>query len=428
MTEPLEPVGQLAPQDWMTAPETRAVIKALTAEGAEVRFVGGCVRDAVLKRPIRDIDIATHEPPERVMELLRKADILVIPTGIAHGTVTAVVNKTHFEITTLRCDVETFGRHARVAFTDDWAEDAARRDFTINTLFCAPDGMIYDPFDGLQDLAAGRVRFVGNAQQRIEEDVLRLLRFFRFHAYYGRPPADTAALAACRAMAHQLPRLSGERVYGEVMKLLLAPDPAGIFLMMQGEQVLPFILPEAADFGRLRLVAWLESRALVMPSLHPDPIRRLAALVATDAAGAEKIAERLRMSNKETKRLIALAAPRARIEPGLDRQARRRILRHLGAEEFRDLTLLAWATHKAAHARPAPGETEAWVGLLQDAESWLPVALPIKGRDLIELGLRPGPRLGAVLAEVDRWWEAGDYQAGRDDCLAKARDLIAAEG
>ena len=182
----------------MQAPATRAVLVALTADGSDVRFVGGCVRDAVLRRPIRDIDIATHDPPERVMALLDAAGIKAVPTGIVHGTVTAVLGKAHFEITTLRRDVETYGRHARVEFTNDWTADAARRDFTINALFCRPDGLIFDPFDGLADLGAGRVRFVGNAMQRIDEDVLRLLRFFRFFAHYGRPPADIEALAACR--------------------------------------------------------------------------------------------------------------------------------------------------------------------------------------------------------------------------------------
>ncbi|MBF0335876.1 MAG: CCA tRNA nucleotidyltransferase, partial [Alphaproteobacteria bacterium] len=172
----MDPVGQLSPQEWMDAPETRAVIAALRADGAEVRFVGGCVRDAVLKRPIRDVDIATHDPPERVMLLLEQAGIRAVPTGIEHGTVTAVVGHAHFEVTTLREDVETFGRHARVEFTDDWAADAARRDFTINALFADPEGRIYDPFNGLQDLGAGRVRFVGDPTKRIGEDVLRLLR------------------------------------------------------------------------------------------------------------------------------------------------------------------------------------------------------------------------------------------------------------
>ena len=209
----LEPTGKLPLLPWMTAPETRAVLAALTAEGAEVRFVGGCVRDSVLKRPVGDIDIATPDPPRKVIELLERAGVKAVPTGIDHGTVTAVVGDSRFEVTTLRVDVETYGRRAKVSFTDDWMADAARRDFTINSLSCTPEGNIFDPFGtGLGDLGDERVRFVGNARDRVEEDLLRLLRYFRFHATFGRPPPDPDALAACRALAHRLPELSGERV------------------------------------------------------------------------------------------------------------------------------------------------------------------------------------------------------------------------
>ena len=186
----MTPDGRIATQDWMAAPATRAVIAALTADGATVRFVGGCVRDALLGRAVKDVDLATEDLPETVVEKLTRAELKAIPTGIAHGTITAVADKQPFEVTTLRRDVETDGRHAKVAFTDDWTADAARRDFTINALFYDPDGTLYDPFDGRADLESGRVRFVGEATQRIEEDVLRLLRFFRFTAWYGRPPPD----------------------------------------------------------------------------------------------------------------------------------------------------------------------------------------------------------------------------------------------
>src|SRR6202043_3407136 len=225
VTAAQQPAERMVPQPWMGEAATRAVLRALGAEGGAARFVGGCVRDALLGRAIGDIDIATPLAPEEVMRRLEAAAIKAVPTGIAHGTVTAVVPPRHFEITTLRRDVETFGRHARVAFTDDLAADAARRDFTMNALFLDADGNLFDPMGGLPDLRAGRVRFVGNAETRIREDVLRLLRFYRFHAHYGSGEADTAARAACRDLAHLLPTLSGERVAAETLKLLAAPDP-----------------------------------------------------------------------------------------------------------------------------------------------------------------------------------------------------------
>ncbi|PKU23823.1 CCA tRNA nucleotidyltransferase [Telmatospirillum siberiense] len=418
------PVGQLPPQDWMEADATRAVIAALTAEGGEIRFVGGCVRDAVLRRPIRDIDIATHDPPERVTALLEKAGIRAIPTGLAHGTITAVIGKAHFEITTLRCDIETFGRHARVEFTNDWTLDAARRDFTINAMFCRPDGMIIDPFDGLADLGAGRVRFVGNAMQRIEEDVLRLLRYFRFYAHYGRPPADIDALEACRIQAHKLADLSGERLCGEVMKLLQAPDPAGVLLLMQGHHILQHLLPEARDFGRLRVLVFLETRGLVRPNVAPDPLRRLAAALDVDARGTENVAKRLKLSNALAERLSALAAPPVLPDESMDDKAARRLLHRVGAPHFRDLALLAWARRKAVGDRMTAAETQRWISLLDRSDTWRPVELPVHGRDLIALGVPRGPRIGVYLAAMERWWEAGDYRASRDETLDRLRELV----
>lgn len=424
----LEPVGQLSPQEWMRAPETRAVLAALVAEGGEARFVGGCVRDAVLKRPIKDVDIATHDSPERVMRLLERAGIHVIPTGIEHGTVTAVIGRSHFEITTLRCDVETFGRRARVRFTDDWAADAARRDLTINALFADGEGRIYDPFDGLADLAAGRIRFVGDPMQRIEEDVLRLLRFFRFYAHYGTPPPDQEALAACRALAPRLPRLSGERVCGEIFRLLAAPDPASVLLLMQGERILPHVLPEAAEFGRLRVLSWLETRGLRREGVSPDVVRRLAALLRTDAQGAAAVAARLKLSNSQSERLVALSAPLLVPDPAMDARAARRALHRLGAERFRDLVLIAWAGRKAVKAHADPDETDRWLDLLAAADTWQPARLPVRGRDVVDLGVPRGPEIGRILADMERWWEGGDYRAGRTEALERLKEMVSDRG
>ncbi len=425
--QPGDPIGLLGPQEWMAAPETQAVIRALGADGAHVRFVGGCVRDSVLKRPIKDIDIATPDPPERVLALLDDHGIHAIPTGIDHGTVTAVIGKAHFEITTLRRDVESFGRHARIEYTDDWRVDASRRDFTMNALSADPQGRIYDPFDGLADLGAGRVRFVGDPFQRIEEDALRLLRFFRFHAHYGRRTnMDDRALVACRKMAHKLNTLSGERVAGELLRLLLAYDPASVLLTMYGLGILAYLLPDAKNFGRLRVLSWLESRGLARDEVQPDAIRRLAAMLTTDQAGAEAAGERLKLSGSQTKRLAAMAAPRVAMGPDLDAAVLRRALRRLGGDEVRDLTLLAWAERRSLNARLSAAETKGWVAALDTARDWVPVDLPVKGRDIMALGVGHGPEIGRLLAGIEAWWEECDYRPDRAACLAELGRMVKA--
>ncbi len=393
---------------WLDEPSTRVVLDAFSAGGVEARFVGGAVRDALLGRPSDDIDIAVAAQPERVVELLEKHRVKVVPTGLAHGTVTAVVPPRHFEITTLRRDVETYGRHARVAFDADWAEDAARRDFTINAIFLAADGAIHDPVGGLADLEAGRVRFVGDPATRIGEDVLRLLRYYRFEARFGGGAGDLPARAACRAAAALLPTLSAERVAQELLKLLGAPDPARALRMMAQDGVLAVALPEARRLDRLpRLVA-------IEPA--PDPLRRLAALVDVDEAGAAALAERLRLSNARRDRLRGLAPPWPReLGPGGDPAAQRRALYRLGAERCRDLVLLLAAEGQVG--------AEQLAGFLDLASGWSPPAFPLSGHDVTALGIAPGPRVGALLDAVEHWWEAGDFAADRARCLARLRKL-----
>lgn len=420
---PPEPIGKIALQPWMTAPETRAVVEALTVDGTEVRFVGGCVRDSVARRAVGDVDIATPHPPEAVMTVLGNAGILVVPTGIDHGTVTAVVGERRFEITSLRIDVETDGRRARVSFTDDWVADAARRDFTFNALSCTLDGDIYDPFGGLDDLAYGRVRFVGNARARIEEDVLRLLRYFRFYGHYGRPPPDPDALAACRALAHRLPELSGERVQGEIFRILSSPNPANVIVLMRGERVLENILPEAGDVGRLRLLNWLETRAIRMESVFTDPLRRLAGLLTTSADGARNVAQRLRLSRVQMERLVTIAGAEAAIAPGIGDTELRRALQRRGGGIVRDLALLNWAGELALEPHQPSKRNGAWQALLESAARWQPLEFPLKGRDVLALGVDPGKRVGHLLVAVEAWWEDGDYRADREACLARLKAI-----
>jgi poly(A) polymerase len=389
---------RIAPQPWMKAPATEAVLQALGGEG---RFVGGCVRDALLGRTVGDIDIATPFPPDEVTRRLAAAGIKVVPTGLTHGTVTAVALGRPFEITTLRRDVETDGRHARVAFTDDWAADAARRDFTMNALFLDAEGAVFDPMGGLADLSAHRVRFVGDPATRIREDVLRILRFYRFHAHYGEGEADAAARAACRALAHLLPSLSRERVAAELMKLLAASDPPPTLRLMDEDGVLTVILPEARHVDRLAALVSLEP--------EPDALRRLAALI---AGGAETVAERLRLSSADRERLALLKAPPFAIDLAGDERAQHRAIYRLGGATYRDLVLLCAAEDGAGDRAQA---------LLALAERWPAPQFPLRGADLTAAGVPPGPRLGRLLAEIETWWEAGDFRADRTQCLAELK-------
>ena len=421
MTEPGKR-PRIEPQQWMLEPPIRAVLDALATGGVEARFVGGVVRDALLGLPIgepgtrTDIDLATPAPPERVAELLQKCGIKVVPTGLAHGTVTAIspaepgTTPRHFEITTLRRDVETFGRHARVAFDADWAADAARRDFTINAIFLSPDGTLDDPTGGLGDLKARRVRFVGDPATRIAEDVLRILRYYRFEARFGTGTGDLQARAACRAAAHLLPKLSAERVAQELVRLLKTANPSAALEMMAGDGVLAVILPEAWRLDRLRRMIAIEP--------EPDPLRRLAALIAVDGPGAQAVAERLRFPNAWRDRLRELAPPWP-FDPNGDPPTQRRALYRLGAARFRDLALLASADGILQPERLAE--------LFRLARDWTAPTFPLTGHDVRALGIPPGPRVGALLDAVERWWEAANFVPDRSQCLNRLKQLLTCE-
>lgn len=402
----MEPAGKIDPQPWMTASETQTVFAALTADGARVRFVGGCVRDAVLGIPIKDIDLATDDPPDVVIALLDRAGLKSVPTGIAHGTVTALAQGRHFEVTTLRKDVETDGRHARVAFTDDWAGDAARRDFTFNALYCDLDGTLYDPEHGLDDARAGRVRFVGDPDRRIEEDRLRILRFFRFNAWFGQGDPDPDGLAACRAGADGLAELSAERIRVEILRLLEAPDPAPILELMGEQGILAPLLPQATRFPRLDRMVKIETGLGI-----EDPVRRLGALLDSDGAGMVAVSGRLRLSNLERDRLAALLGCGVGLDPEATGPETRRAHYQLGDPLFVDTALLRWAEGGAGTDAPA------WQAFIRDAQGRELPVFPIRGADALKLGVPAGPRVGELLARVERWWVDGDFSAGREACL-----------
>ncbi len=383
----------------------RDVARAMTILGAKTaRYVGGAVRDALLGRLVTDIDVATTLSPAAVMERLEKAGITTVPTGLSHGTVSARLAHRTIEITTLRRDIDTDGRHARVALIDDWDEDARRRDFTINALYLDQAGKLYDPVGGLADLRAGRVRFIGNPEARIGEDALRLLRFYRFFAHYGSGAADSDARAACRKLAVLATRLSSERVRTELMKLLSAPNPVPALQMMAADGLLAAILPEAVRFDRLaRLIA-------VEPA--PDALRRLAALVAIDKPGATALARRLGLTKDERSRLEGLAAPAWAIDVNAGETQQRRALFKLGRARYRDLVLLS-------------GDAAQVPRLLAMADALAIPSFPLKGADVVALGVSSGPDISRWLAAIEDWWENRDYAPNRDCCLAELRKRLA---
>ncbi len=395
----------LADAAWLRARASRRVLDALEADGTGVRFVGGCIRDTLLDPTLDmvDLDLATVATPERNLVLLARAGIKTFPTGLAHGTITARTGSRSFEITTLRRDVATDGRRAVVAYTDCFTADAARRDLTINTLSCDRSGRVFDPFGGRADLAQGIVRFVGEPTARIREDYLRILRFFRFHARFGRVPPDAAVLAALEAERAGLDRLSGERVRSEVLRLLMAPGVLGALELMRACGVWRQLFggePAVVDLRRLLHLA-------------PDAkaILRLACLLRGRSDAAE-VAMRLRLSNAERERLArAMTDELPSVEA--DPAALRRLAYRLGPEGADDLLLLVAA---GAAAQPvAIGEAR---GILQDFGQ---PSLPVGGQDLIDRGVAPGPGLGAVLRELEEAWIASDFRADRETLLSKLR-------
>jgi poly(A) polymerase len=382
---------RIKPPAWMTDQASRALLTALKGDA---RFVGGCVRDTILEGPIGDIDIATPLFPEEIMRRLAAAKIKAVPTGIAHGTITAVTETRPYEITTLRRDVETFGRQARVAFSADWKEDSARRDFTMNALYLNGEGEVFDYHDGIKDLRAGKVRFVGDPATRIREDVLRLLRFYRFHAWYGRGEADAAARAGCRASTPLLPTLSGERVQAELLKLLGAKDPLPSLTLMQEDSVLARIVPKIRGLDALTRLIKLEPK--------PDALRRLAALVAADG---DALARKLKFSNADRERLTALSESVPLTD---DAAEQRRLLHRLGRDLYVDRVLLTAAL---------ADDTANVKKLLGAAAKWKPIAFPLRGADIAEAGVAEGPAIGQLLVAIEAWWEAGDFTATRKQCL-----------
>lgn len=375
---------------WRKKRGMRRLLAALGAEQGLTRYVGGAVRDDLLGLPVSDIDLATRLPPEQVIERLVRAKIKAVPTGIDHGTVTAVSDGHPFEVTTLRRDVSTDGRRATVAFTDDWQVDAARRDFTINALSADPlTGELYDYFGGLADLHQRHVRFIGDPLQRIAEDHLRILRFFRFHARFGAGQPDRAAVEACAQRANDLMALSRERIADEMLKLLGLPDPAPTVAVMLERDILKPVLPEIARDQLACLERLIGNE--VDAGVAPDPLRRLAALLPRESAVAEDVAARLRLSNKAKKRLSCTASP------GDDSISPRAAAYRLGTDCIVDRLLLAGRSADAAQLA-----------------KWHAPKLPISGGTLIERGLPKGPIVARTLRRIDERWATAGFPRGQE--------------
>jgi poly(A) polymerase len=384
------------PQAWLSRPGIPELLGALDAAHGQARFVGGAVRDALLHLPFEDLDLATPLAPEEVVARLEAAGIKAVPTGIAHGTVTAVSKGTVVEVTTLRCDVDTDGRRAIVAFTDDWAADAGRRDFTINALYADPlTGEVIDHVGGEADILARRVRFIGAPLARIAEDHLRILRFFRFHARFGAGAPDEAALDACAARANDLMALSRERIADELLKLLGLPEPAPTIALMADRGILAPILPELVPDAAARLEAL--AAAETAAAIPADALRRLAAILPRDGAQALKVAARLKLSKKSRQRLSASANPDLDLNP-------RALAFRQGATVAQDRLLLADRPRDAAALADWPIPT-----------------LPLGGGELVRRGVPQGPDVARLLREIEQKWVAAGFPSGDPlDAIVKA--------
>lgn len=378
-------------------PGLARVLAALDGDGEEARIVGGAVRDWLIGRGARaDIDIATTALPEEVMRRALAAGLKPVPTGIAHGTVTVIADSEPYEVTTLREDVETDGRRARVVFGRSWEHDAQRRDFTMNALYLTRSGELVDLVGGVADAKAGRVRFIGDADTRIREDYLRILRLFRFHAAFGKGPLDAGALDAAMRNRSGIGQLSRERVRTELMKLLVAPRAAETLAQMDAAGLLEPVLGREGDVPVAARLAEVEAAL----GLAPDAVRRLGALAVREPAEAEALREGLRLSNTEAVRLVGLAGPAP--TPGMCEKGQKAFLYRMGREAFQDRALIAFAR------AGAPLEDEGWRALADIAADWPLPVFPLKAADFIARGMAPGPALGAALKRAEEAWiEAG---------------------
>lgn len=401
---------------WLHSPAIAKVFAALTKGGAEARIVGGAVRNALLDRPVKEVDIATTAPPEDTMRLARAAGLGAYPTGIDHGTITVVADGQSFEVTTLRRDAETDGRHAVVAFTNDWEADASRRDFTINALYCDLDGNIYDPVGGgLDDVRKRIVRFIGDAEARIREDFLRILRFFRFSAQYGNGQIDPIGLAASEALKDGLILLSAERVRAEMFKLLAAPGAPDVINVMYEAGILQQAIRTRIEPDRFARLAAIEAAL----GETPDPITRLTAIAVIHPGDETFLAEQLKLSNAEASRISAALASDPGIDPETPETIGRAALYRLGPENFRRAVRLAWARSGASP------NAQNWRARALLPDRWKAPKMPFSGSDVMALGVAQGVAVGSVLQAFERWWVDSDFPSDAEQQRKMLKDLAA---
>jgi poly(A) polymerase len=387
---------------WLKEGEVARLIALLDRDGEEARAVGGAVRNALLRLPVGEVDVATTAVPEEVVRRVEAAGGKAIPTGIEHGTITAVLDHHPIEVTTLREDVETFGRKARVVFGRDWQADAARRDFTVNALSASADGTVHDYVGGIDDIAARRVRFIGEPERRIEEDYLRILRFFRFHAHFGEGAPDPAGVHACIIARAGLETLSRERVRTEMLKLFVGARATPTLAVMAESGLLGSVLGGVAYLASFENMVKVEAAV----GAHPDATRRLGALGVWVIEDAERLTQRLRLSNAESERLLALE-DWWRVMPDAGEQTAHALLYDLGPQSFADRVLLAWARSGAGAADAA------WRALASLPRRWTPPSLPLKAADFLSRGVPAGPALGTALRAAEHAWIAADFPADR---------------
>ncbi|MFD0986646.1 CCA tRNA nucleotidyltransferase [Methyloligella solikamskensis] len=394
---------------WFKAPATQAVFAALNKDGAETRIVGGAVRNGLMGLNVAEVDFASTAEPEQVVKLAEAAGLKAVPTGLEHGTVTVVTDGVGHEVTTLREDVETDGRHATVRFTTDWAADASRRDFTLNALYADADGTVHDPLGGYEDLEAGRIRFIGDPAARIAEDYLRILRFFRFFAIYGKGTIDADGLSACVRLRDGLDGLSAERVWGEMKRLLVAPRAKEVVGLLYDYGLLPQILGSAPRLPQFDRLAEIEA----VVGAAPNAALRLAALAVYVEDDLERLTERFRLSNAESA-VLEEVVDVLQIEKAPDEATGKHLLYRLGPDSYRRRVLTTWMEEGAAP------DDDAWTAAYELPDRWQAPEFPLKGEDVMAMGVPSGPQVGRILRVVERTWIEAGFEGEREVLLKQA--------